>query len=618
MTGLSRGLQHARTQTLAAHLQKAEARDASHLDTRPVGLELVLEALFDRGVVTPLVHVDEVDHDEARKVAQAQLAGHFLGRFQVGLERGFLDRAFLGGPARVHVDRHQRLGHANHDVAARLELHHRVKHVGKVAFDLVAREERHRIGVMLHVLGMGRHDHFHEVLGMPVAQVALDQHLVDIAIVEVADRTVDQVAFLVDRRRRDRFQRQVADLFPLALQVFVVALDLGLGALGACGPHDQPRALRHVKRHGDFLELLAIDRIGDLAADPAATRGVGHQNAVATRQRQIGGQRRTLVATLFLDDLHQHDLAHLDHFLDLVAARARLAHGPDVFLVVVIGDGRDIGVDIGSVRLGRVALVLVVAVSLGVFGGVFAAVIFLLCVVGTRFGCGLVDLVFSLCSGGVRFGRVCLGHRLRRFVRDGFGRAGLAHQGRGIILLVEIDHIHARGTAALHIALGDRVRAAVGGLGFAPIRRFAAATARPLGLVLGIRLGLGLGARIFLFLGQQRLAVRRRDLVVIGVDFRKGQEAMAVSAIVHEGRLQRGFDPRDLRQIYVSCKLPLVQRLEIEFLDLVSVGHDNAGFFRVRGVDEHLLCHVILANDLAPTIPGGAPSMKPCCPERAT
>ena len=60
---------------------------------------------------------------------------------------------------------------------------------------------------------------------------------------------------------------------------------------------------------------------------------------------------------------------------------------------------------------------------------------------------------------------------------------------------------------------------------------------------------------------------------------------MAVSAIVYKSRLQRGFDPRHFGQIDVSSKLTLELALEIKFLDFVSIHHDNAGFFRVRGVD---------------------------------
>ncbi|MET3854406.1 hypothetical protein ABIE40_001495 [Rhizobium sp. OAE497] len=46
----------------------------------------------------------------------------------------------------------------------------------------------------------------------------------------------------------------------------------------------------------------------------------------------------------------------------------------------------------------------------------------------------------------------------------------------------------------------------------------------------------GLGA-------QQRLTVGQRDLVVIGMDFGKGQEAVPVAAVINESGLQRGVLP---------------------------------------------------------------------------
>ena len=74
-----------------------------------------------------------------------------------------------------------------------------------------------------------------------------------------------------------------------------------------------------------FLQALAVLGVGDLAGDAAAARGVGHQHRIAAGERQIGGERRALVAALFLDHLHQQDLAALDDFLDLVVAAHRLA-----------------------------------------------------------------------------------------------------------------------------------------------------------------------------------------------------------------------------------------------------------------------------------------------------
>ncbi|KAG1350140.1 hypothetical protein G6F61_014724 [Rhizopus arrhizus] len=73
-------------------------------------MEGITQALFDGALVLAVFHVDEVDDDQAADVTQAQLAGDFLGRFQVGLERGLLDVAALGGARGVDVDRGQRFG----------------------------------------------------------------------------------------------------------------------------------------------------------------------------------------------------------------------------------------------------------------------------------------------------------------------------------------------------------------------------------------------------------------------------------------------------------------------------------------------------------------------------
>src|SRR3546814_13695769 len=60
-------------------------------------------------------------------------------------------------------------------------------------------------------------------------------------------------------------------------------------------------------------------------SDPAAVRRVEHQHAITAREAEIGGQRRTLVAALFLDDLHQQHLPPADDILNLVAAAQREA-----------------------------------------------------------------------------------------------------------------------------------------------------------------------------------------------------------------------------------------------------------------------------------------------------
>ena len=72
------------------------------------------------------------------------------------------------------------------------------------------------------------------------------------------------------------------------------------------------------------------------------------------------------------------------------------------------------------------------------------------------------------------------------------------------------------------------------------------------------------------FLGDQRLPVGDRDLVVVGMDFRKRQEAVAVAAVVDEGGLERRLYPRDLGEIDIAAQLAAACGLEIELLDPVA------------------------------------------------
>ncbi len=67
-------------------------RDAADLDAGTVALQRFLQLAFDRTVVAAFIHIDEVDHDQAGKVAQSELAGDLDRRFRVGLARGVFDR----------------------------------------------------------------------------------------------------------------------------------------------------------------------------------------------------------------------------------------------------------------------------------------------------------------------------------------------------------------------------------------------------------------------------------------------------------------------------------------------------------------------------------------------
>ena len=68
---------------------------------------------------------------------------------------------------------------------------------------------------------------------------------------------------------------------------------------------------------------------------------------------------------------------------------------------------------------------------------------------------------------------------------------------------------------------------------------------------------------------------------------------MAVAAVIHKGRLKRGFDPRHLGQIDVSGQLTFVYGFKIKLFDLVSIDHNHAGFLGVGGINKHFSRHVV-------------------------
>jgi len=53
----------------------------------------------------------------------------------------------------------------------------------------------------------------------------------------------------------------------------------------------------------------------------------------------------------------------------------------------------------------------------------------------------------------------------------------------------------------------------------------------------------GILARLLL---QQRLPIGKGDLVIVGMNFGEGQEAVAIAAVIDERGLQRRLDPRNL------------------------------------------------------------------------
>ena len=120
---LAHRVQQRQAHSLTGHFQQTEFGDGRHGYLGPVVFELLDQIIVDFLAVSRLVHIDEVDNDQAPDVPQAQLAGHLPGGLQIDLEGILLVVPFTDEAPAVHVHHHHGLGLLHDQVAAALEPH---------------------------------------------------------------------------------------------------------------------------------------------------------------------------------------------------------------------------------------------------------------------------------------------------------------------------------------------------------------------------------------------------------------------------------------------------------------------------------------------------------------
>ena len=196
------GLLQRRTQPLPRHFQQAEAGDAAHLHPGAIHFQRLAQPGFHLALVAGQIHVNEINDDQPAQVAQPHLPGDFLGGFQIGGERGFLDVAALGGAGRVNVDGNQRFGVVDHDPAAGGQADFALVGGLDLGFDLEAGEQRDVVLIQLELVQVLRHHLLHEILGLAMDGRVVHQDFADVGAQIVAQGADDDVAFLIDQERR--------------------------------------------------------------------------------------------------------------------------------------------------------------------------------------------------------------------------------------------------------------------------------------------------------------------------------------------------------------------------------------------------------------------------------
>ena len=103
-------------------------------------------------------HVDEVDNHKAANVANTQLPGNFIRRFQVGVGGGLFNVMAFGRASRVDVDGNQGFCRIDDDAPARRQFYRVLKRRFNLAFNLVPAEQWNRIAISLELGRIIRHD----------------------------------------------------------------------------------------------------------------------------------------------------------------------------------------------------------------------------------------------------------------------------------------------------------------------------------------------------------------------------------------------------------------------------------------------------------------------------
>src|SRR5258707_2428064 len=129
---------------------------------------------------------------------------------------------------------------------------------------------------------------------------------------------------------------------------------------------------------------------------------------------------------------------------------------------------------------------------------------------------------------------------------------------------------------------------ALDALAIAAAARAAVARTAAIGAVFALLLGLPMGAFIRF---DQGLTIGDRNLIIIGMNFAEGQKAVAVAAVLDEGRLQRRVHAGDLGEIDIAAPLLALGGLGIKFFDASAADHNDPGLLPVGGGARQFVWH---------------------------
>ena len=163
------------------------------------------------------------------------------------------------------------------------------------------------------------HDLLHEVTRPVEDVIIINPYLGNITPEVIADRPDDDFAFLVNEKRAGLFLGGRLDGIPEHIQVFQVPLQFFSVFTHTGGAQYQAHALGYFKSAHRLTGITAVVAL-NLPGNTPCPGIVRHENQVTPGKADERGQRRSLVAALFLFHLDDVFLPHLQCILDAYTA----------------------------------------------------------------------------------------------------------------------------------------------------------------------------------------------------------------------------------------------------------------------------------------------------------
>src|SRR6266436_53866 len=300
---------------LAGDADEAELVERKCFRRRLVLFESHLQRAQNFFAVAALFHVDEVHHDDAAEVAQANLAHDFLHGFEVGLDDGVFepDGALADEFAGVDVNGDQRFGVVDDDVAAGLQPDFGAESLVEFMLNAELFKDGLLLGVELHLVDELRLEAADEFDDLAVFLFVVNPDAREIVADVIAKNALDQVQVAVKQRRGLAFLVLLLDFVPGLAEELDVSADFLIGGATCRGAHDEAAGIAAAGFADKAAEARAVFRAGDFARD-ADVVDRRHVNQEAAGERDVTCDARALFAERFLGDLHDDILPRLEHF----------------------------------------------------------------------------------------------------------------------------------------------------------------------------------------------------------------------------------------------------------------------------------------------------------------